>query len=464
MTEQVPWAWGLGLTMGAGIAAAVWGAGVASAAPADAQTSSGTPSVTSSVAHRSSVSARRTPDGAQARTQPTVSLDGGNRARILRGNAAAVSPARVASRNRIPVTTPAVSPAVGGDGSAAAAAVVQPAGDYVLIRRSDLMSKPTSGPGWDFLKAQASAVWETPELSKLDTKTPAMVMAAALVYARTGDVSYRDKVIAAITKVPGTEKKTDVVLPFARNVFGYVVAADLVGMPLNSVTSNGQTWLAFLQQARTEQFPGNTRWISLEKTSGDSAGNWNAYALSSHLAISIVLGDEVAAARDIAVYRRFLGDTTSPWPAFNPTTGYSWNNNGRTWDLSPTLQRGINPDKPGDPRSGAIIVDALRHTTLTSVACCKVDLAGRAYTEETLDALMAINMVLKARGMDFTDFQNQAIRRAYAFLARNGGPSGYSNGRFLALAMNNLYGTSYSTAAGDSVARHLGFGRWLVTR
>ena len=98
------------------------------------------------------------------------------------------------------------------------------------------------------------------------------------------------------------------------------------------------------------------------------------------------------------------------------------------------------------------------------MACCKVDLAGRAYTEETLDALLAINMVLKARGMDFTDFQNQAIRRAYAFLARNGGPSGYSNGRFLALAMNNLYGTTYSTAAGDSVARHLGFGRWLVTR
>ena len=73
-------------------------------------------------------------------------------------------------------------------------------------------------------------------------------------------------------------------------------------------------------------------------------------------------------------------------------------------------------------------------------------------------------MMLKARGNDFTDFQNRALGRAYAFLARNGGPSGYSNGRVLAVAMNNLYGTTYSTTAGDSVARHLGFGGWLLTR
>ena len=356
---------------------------------------------------------------------------------------------------------PVIATGVGGSPSPVAVVAAE---DYVLIRRADLMAKPTSGAGWNYLKSQADALWETPDLSRLNTKTPAMVMAAGLVYARTGDTKYQDKVIAALKAVPGTEAKATEVLPFARNIFGYVVAADLVDMPLDTVANNGQTWRAFLEGARSKQFTGNTRWISLEKTAGDSASNWNAYALSSHLVISTVLGDTTAVDRDITIYRRFLGDVTSPWPAFAPTAGYTWNGNGRTWDMTQTLQRGINPDKPGDSRSGAIILDASRHTWLPSVRWGRMDLAGRAYTEETLDALLAVNMVLRAQGVDFTDFQNQALRRAYAFLVRNGGPSGYSNGRYLALAINNMYGTTFNTSAGDSVARHLGYGGWLLTR
>ncbi len=430
--------WGAALALGAGIAAGTGGAGTALAA--EEESSAATVQVAPGPATRSTARA-------DARALRTA------------GRAAAISAPRTVTAVMVPVEPrPALVPTA-----------PRASGDYLLIRRSDLMAKPTSGTGWTYLKSQADAKWEAPDLSKLNTTTPAQVMAAALVYARTGDESYRAKVTAALAKVPGTEikpveAKTAVVLPFARNVFGYVVAADLIGLPLDTRTDNGQTWREFLVAARTRQFPGNTRWISLEKTSGDSASNWNAYALSSHLAISIALGDTAAIERDTAIYRRFLGDTTSPWPAFNPTAGYRWNNNGRSWDMTATLQRGINPDTPGDARSGAIILDALRHTSLPSVRFGKLDLAGRAYTEETLDALLAINMMLKARGNDFTDFQNRALGRAYAFLARNGGPSGYSNGRFLAVAMNNLYGTTYSTTAGDSVARHLGFGGWLLTR
>lgn len=334
-------------------------------------------------------------------------------------------------------------------------------GDYALIPRTELMSKPTSGAGWEFLKSQADGAWEPPDLSAPNTKNPGRVLAAALVYARTGDVAYRDRVIAAVRELPGTEDGADIVLPLARNLFGYVMAADLVRMPPDTVTANGQTWQAFLQEARQLEFPGNTRWLTLEKTAGDSAGNWNAYALSSHLAVSVVLGDQAAVERDITIYRRFLGDTASPWPAFKPTSGYVWNNNGQTWDMTPTLQRGINPDVPGDRRSGAIVIDVSRHTVAPSVPCCTVDLAGRTYTEESLDALLAINMVLKARGSDFTEFEDQALRRAYEFLLANGGPSGYSNGRYLALAIDAWYGTSHATVEGDSIARHLGFGGWL---
>lgn len=338
-------------------------------------------------------------------------------------------------------------------------------GDYVLIRRSDLMSKPTSGPGWDFLRQQADSSWGPPNLSEANTTTQTQVLAAALVYARTGEASYRDRVIAAVRQVPGTEAGADIVLPVARNLFGYVVAADLVGMPLDTPTANGQTWRQFLQGVRQLEFPGNATWPSLEITAGHSAGNWNAYALSSHLAVSAVLGDEAGVARDITIFRRFLGDTTSPWPAFNPSAGYVWAGNiftgpnpGRTWDMTPTLQRGINP---AGPANGAIILDASRNSSVPSQACCTMELAGRAYTEESLDALLAITTVLKARGLDFTDFEDQALRRAYEFLLSAGGPSPYAENRYLALAVNSLYGTAHDTSRGDSISRHLGYGGWL---
>ena len=439
----------LAVFLGVGVAGAALGEGTASADPA--ATAAEAPGANAPGAN--SVAARSGAAKASARRAATIKP----------------GPAEPPDRSAVPQAaagTPTAAPAAPNP------AVTRAVRDYVLIRNSDLMAKPTSGAGWNFLKTQADSAWGTPDLLALNSTTQTKVLAAALVYARTGDVAYRDKVIAAVTKAPGTELKwgttKPVVLPFARNVFGYVVAADLVDMPLNTVTADGRTWEQFLRGAREQVFPGNTRWPNLEITSGDSASNWNAYALSSHLAISLVLDDEAAVARDITIYRRFLGDTTSPWPAFRPTAGYAWAGNiftgsypGRTWDMTPTLQRGINPAVPGDPRSGAIILDALRHTSAPSTRCCRMDLAGRAYTEESLDALLAINMMLRAQGTDFTNFEDQALRRAYEFLLRNGGPSGYSTHRYLALAINKTYGTAYSTAAGDSVGRHLGFGGWL---
>ena len=437
----------LAVFLGVGAAGAALGAGPASAAP------DGGPA---SPAGASSAEAGETRGGAVT-------------ASARRATAAKARPADRTERTGVGQAA-AVVP--GAPAAPTPAASTPASKDYVLIRKTDLMAKPTSGAGWNFVKQQADSNWGAPDLLALNSTTQTKVLAAALVYARTGDVAYRDKVIAAVSKAPGTELKTGttkpVVLPFARNVFGYVVAADLVDMPLSTVTADGRTWEQFLRGAREQVFAGNARWPNLEITSGDSASNWNAYALSSHLAISLVLDDEAAVARDITIYRRFLGDTTSPWPAFRPTAGYTWagnvftgSNPGRTWDMSPTLQRGINPAVPGNPRSGAIILDALRHTSVPSTRCCKLDLAGRAYTEESLDALLAISLMLRAQGTDFANFEDQALRRAYDFLVRNGGPSGYSTHRYLALAINKTYGTTYATAAGDSVGRHLGFGGWL---
>ncbi len=363
--------------------------------------------------------------------------------------------------------------------------------DYILIKKSELMKKPTSGPGWEFLKKTADSDWGNPSVGDANTLVQTRVLAGALVYARTNDLAYKNKVLAAVKKVCGTENLDLPVLTLARTIFGYVVSADLIGMPLTEKCNNGEAWGDYLKRIKALNFEVNKTWPSLDVTRAKSANNWNTYSLSSHLAISLALKDENAVREDIDIYRRFIGDTSSPAKLFLPTSGYVFNGNGRSLDMLPLVnnmqQVGINPfsinNSPvEDPRSGAIINDAIRvdPTFLPSVSytqqTCQflrceppirtggLNNSGKGYIEEALDGLLATNMMLKAQNQDFTFAQNSALKRAWSFLIRYGGPSSYSEAEFMPIAINKMYnltGASSFSVKKDSYSRHVGFGDWL---
>lgn len=344
-----------------------------------------------------------------------------------------------------------------------------PASGQMFMTTSELMAKPTTGAGWTYLKSQADATWGTVCLSDQNSTVQTQVLAAALVYARTGDTTYQTKVINAIKQAPGTElnnacSSSNQLLNLARTLYGYVVAADLVQMPQSTICNNGETWLTFLQRIRTTTIPPNSRWPTLEVTSADTSGNWGAYALSSHLAVSYALNDSTAITRDENIFKRYLGDTSSPAAAFNPTASYVYNSNGTTWDSTPTLQRGINP-ADGTKAPNAEIEDALRLTSggSDSVPCCTVQPDGVSYQEENFDGAFSTMQLLKAHGLDLTSFQNSAMKRAFDFYMSNGGPSSFSIRRYEPYVANYWYGSAYSTASGDSISRHLGYGGWLYT-
>jgi hypothetical protein len=336
----------------------------------------------------------------------------------------------------------------------------------MFINSTELMAKPTSGAGWTFLKSKADGTWGTVRLSDQNLFTQSYVLAGALVYARTGDVTYRNKVIAAIKQVPGTEVGTTTqLLALARTLYGYVVSADMVGMDYSTVCNNGETWLNFLKRIRTTVIPGNSRWSTLEYTSGNTSANWGAHSLASHLAVSYALNDTAAIQRDTDIFKRFLGDLSSPAAPFQPTAAYNYQSNGQTWDMSATLLRGINPATPGDPRNGALIEDALRYTSggADSVPCCTVQPAAVGYQEETLDGILSTAQLLRAHGVDMTTFQSSALKRAFDFYITHGGPGPYSVSRYLPYAINYLYGTTYPTQTEDRPYRHMGYGSWLFT-
>jgi hypothetical protein len=334
----------------------------------------------------------------------------------------------------------------------------------MFIKTAELMAKPTSGAGWTFIKAKADGAWGSVQLYDQNLLTQSYVLAGALVYARTGDATYRDKVVAAIKQVPGTETGgTTQLLALARTLYGYVVSAEMVGMDYNTVCNNGETWLQFLQRIRTTVIPGNSRWVTLEGTSADTCSNWGNYALGSHLAVSYALNDTGAIQRDVGIFKRVLGDISSPASPFHATAGYSYNSNGATWDMTPTLLRGINPSSTTDNRDGAIIEDALRGSKSPSNPCCMVDSAAVSYQEESLDGILSTAQLLRAHDVDLTTFENSAMKRAFAFYIGHGGPSTFSVSRYLPYAINYLYGTTYPTQTEDRPYRHMGYGSWLFT-
>ena len=241
--------------------------------------------------------------------------------------------------------------------------------------------------------------------------------------------------------------------------------ADLVQMSDSTTCTNGQTWRAFLEQVRTEVIPGHERWTTLEFTSANTSTNWGAYALSTHLAVSYALGDTAAIQRDIEIFKRFLGDITSPAAPFVPSANYVLHGNGETWDMTPVLHRGINPYSATDPRQGALIEDVLRLSSGgdDSVACCTVQPAAISYQEETLDAILSTAQLLRAHGLDLRSFEDDALLRAFEFFIANGGPGPYSVSRYIPYAINYLYGTNYPTQTEDEPYRHMGYGAWLFT-
>ena len=63
------------------------------------------------------------------------------------------------------------------------------------------MSLPTSGTAWNAVKAAADKATGAADLSNQDSDANVLCLAAALVAARTGDGTYKDKVVSSLIKI-----------------------------------------------------------------------------------------------------------------------------------------------------------------------------------------------------------------------------------------------------------------------
>ena len=357
-----------------------------------------------------------------------------------------------------------------------------PRSPYMLISEERLASLPASGAAWDYMKEQADlAVQETDLDSSPSAASPwlpnfngtasvsrpgVQTLAAALVYARTGESAYRDHVVAANRYLIGSEDSgstdgtaaNDRALATARNIGAYVLAADLVGMPKTVTGSRdgytGTRWHDWLGALRTEEVGDPANCNSIAECSNERGHNWGAFATAARIAIDIHLADRADLGTAVGRYRRFLGASRSgsQWTessAFDPS--YACAPGGSDWTA-------VNPADCGAAKDGMIVEDISR----SAGAFDDYDETGIAYTMESYQALLMSAILLERQGYEAFAWGDEALRRVMDWLTREGIPQGTGSDteHHVSWIPSYFYAEDYETVAAG-MGRSLGFTDWL---
>ena len=97
------------------------------------------------------------------------------------------------------------------------------------VSRAELQRLPERGPAWAQLVEVANEPMGHADLADQNSDHDVRVLAAALVYARTGEQRFYRKASAGVMGAIGTERGGRT-LALARGLVAYVVAADLLDL------------------------------------------------------------------------------------------------------------------------------------------------------------------------------------------------------------------------------------------
>ncbi|HEY4633269.1 MAG TPA: hypothetical protein VIH00_05055 [Candidatus Limnocylindrales bacterium] len=210
----------------------------------------------------------------------------------------------------------------------------------------DVTGLPTTGRAWRNVVEAADADPGEPDLTcdQNQREHPGAALASALIYARTGDVAYRDRAIDLIEAAYPTARKCEnSILSLGRQLGAYVMAADYVDY-------RDPEFVAWLDGIRSQNLGGHARWFTLVGTAVDTSNNWGIFALASLTAADAYLEDATALERDFRIFHAY---GAGGW-SFRRTNDYQ-----KRWACPEGFA--INPASCDDPRrEGAAVEDASR--------------------------------------------------------------------------------------------------------
>jgi hypothetical protein len=308
------------------------------------------------------------------------------------------------------------------------------------LTREELGRLPTSGPAWESLKAAADSDPDLPDLSKINQKNNIFVLAKALVYARTGELSYRDEVIENLMAAPGTEQggKT---LALGRELVAYVVAADLINLPADPAKDG--IFRDWLRRMLDEPLDG----LTLRTTHEKRPNNWGAHAGASRAAVAIYLGDDEELERTARIFKAYLGDRDI-YDGF--VFGKLW------WQEDKKNPVGINP--VGATKDG-ISIDGAQPEEMRRGGKFKWPPEKTNYAWGALQGALVQAELLHRAGYLAWEWEDRALLRAAQFLYDIGWePEG--DDAWLPWLINYAYGTEFPSATQVAPGKNMAWSDW----
>ena len=332
---------------------------------------------------------------------------------------------------------------------AASAPVTKPLVRGLWLAPEEIAALPMTGPAWEQLKNAADQVIGHPDLSDQDTTVNTLVLAKALVFARTGEAPYRQAVVAALTTI--IEEKSEEqgrTLALARELVAYILAADLIDLRTYDSSLN-RRFEVRLRELLTKPIGGwGMEPQSLRDTHEERPNNWGTHAGASRAAIALYLGDYAELERTAQVFHGYLGDRAS-YHGFEYGTDLSW-------QLDPTQPVGINP--VGAQKEGYSIDGALPEE-MRRGAKFRWPPKRTNYAWGAMQGVLVQAALLARAGYPVWEWEDRAILRAVEFLYTIGWqPKG--DDQWMVWLINAVYQTEYPTAAKVNPGKNMGWTNW----
>lgn len=322
----------------------------------------------------------------------------------------------------------------------------------IWLSKAEIAALPTSGTAWNAVKAAADKATGAADLKDQNSAANVNCLAAALIYARTGDTNYLNKVSTSLVKITSGVPLGEA-LALGRELCAYVIAADVADYQTVAPADNAlfESAIRKLLTASTSGGPSNLIQCQLQRPN-----NWGMHATASLAAVYAYLGDDVGLKSVANVFKGWLGDRTA----------YSAFKYGELdWQADPSKPVGVNPkgatikakDKNGVLQTynvdGALPDDMRRGGAFAWPP------KATGYPWEALQGATVAAQILTRAGYPAWGWSDKALLRAVQFLYSIDWPAVGDDG-WQPWLINYAYGTNFPTSQSGTTGKNMGFTSW----
>lgn len=317
-------------------------------------------------------------------------------------------------------------------------------GDGIWISPAEIAKLPMSGPGWADVLAAADANPGPPSLSNQDSNNSTAIMACALVYARTKEQKYLDKVLSALRVVAtGTLEKGARALALGREIPGYVLAADIARISEIDPALHAQLRAKFKSLLTA---PCSSGPATLRESHEERPNNWGGHAAAARIAIALYIEDVDELDAAAKVFKGWLGDRAS-------YAGFKYGE--LDWQADQAHPVGINPK--GSTIQGHS-VDGAQPEELRRAGGFQWPPAKTDYYWEGLQGPMAAALMLDRAGYPAWEWCDEALLRSVQWAYAIGWPA-VGDDQWQVSLINYAYGTSFPVTGGGK-GKNVGWTLW----